>query len=51
MKKGKVVIDFEADEVGECSWNITQEEENTLENKDVISLLETVLSELMQEQF
>jgi len=51
MKKGKVIIDFEADEIGECNWNITQEGENTLENKDVISLLETVLGDLMQEHF
>jgi len=51
MKKGKVVIDFEAGDVGECKWNITQEGENILENKDVISLPETVLGDLMQEQF
>lgn len=47
MMKGIVIIDFEADEKGDCNFNIKQEGEDTLDNNNLISLFEYVIRELI----
>ena len=47
MLKGKVIIDFEYDEVKKCSWNIQQEGEDELDKENLIYLLQHVAGELM----
>ena len=47
MLKGRVIIDFEADEEGECSWNIRQEGKDTLNDENLISLFEHIIRELI----
>jgi hypothetical protein len=45
MIKGKVIIDFQADEEGEYSWNIFQEGEE-LSDEDLINLFEKVFRDI-----
>ena len=40
MRKGRIIIDFESDESGECSWNITREGPEKLDDENLKSLLE-----------
>jgi len=48
MMKGRVIIDFERDEVKEkCNYNLKQEGNDTLDNEDLINLLKHVIGELM----
>ena len=47
MLKGTVIIDFESDEEGECSWDIRQEGGDVLDNENLISLFEHIIRELM----
>lgn len=47
MLKGRVIIDFEADEEGECNWDIQQEGKDTLNDENLISLFEHIIRELM----
>jgi hypothetical protein len=47
MLKGKVIIDFEYDEVKKCSWNIQQEGKDELDKENLIYLLQHVAGELM----
>ena len=51
MMKGKIIIDFESDESGECSWDITREGPDKLDNDNLKSLLEIILGELMTSEF
>ena len=51
MRKGRVIIDFESDEIGRCSFNINQECDDELQKEDLISLLEHILRELMPDDF
>jgi hypothetical protein len=50
MRKGKVIIDFQEDN-GECTWDVSQECENELENEDLVTLLEHVIRDLLPEDF
>jgi hypothetical protein len=50
MLKGRVLIDFEADEEGECNLKIEQEGKDTLDNENLISLFEYAIRELMPSQ-
>ena len=50
MRKGRVIIDFESNEAGDCKWNVTCEGQDKLDSEDLKSLFETVLSELMNEE-
>jgi len=43
MIKGRVIIDLEADEAGECSWNMQHEGKDTLDDENLISLFGTIL--------
>jgi hypothetical protein len=36
---------------GECSWNISREGKDKLNDENLISLLETVLRDLMSNEF
>ena len=47
MIQGRVIIDFESDEEGTCTWNIQQEGKDTLNNENLISLFEHIIMELM----
>lgn len=49
MIKGKVIIDFEADAIGKCNWNLAQDGEGKLENEELITLLEHVIMDLLPE--
>ncbi|MBN2603662.1 MAG: hypothetical protein JXA91_05995 [Candidatus Thermoplasmatota archaeon] len=50
MLKGKVIIDFEYDEVNEkCKWDLKQNGKNKLEKDDLILLLQHCIGELMSE--
>ena len=51
MKKGRIIIDFESDDSGQCNYNIKREGEDRLDNENLKSLLEHVLSELMADEF
>lgn len=51
MRKGKVIIDFESDDEGKCSFNINQDGTDTLDNENLISLFEHILRELMPDEF
>ena len=51
MRKGRIIIDFESNDIGDCSWNITREGQDKLDNENLKSLLETVLGELISEEF
>lgn len=51
MKKGRIIIDFESDESGNCDWNIIREGQDKLDDENLKSLLEHVLSDLMAEEF
>jgi len=51
MIKGRIVIDFESDEEGECSWKIQQEGKDELNNEDMISLFEHIIRETMPINF
>ena len=48
---GKIIIDFESDKNGECSWSITREGPDKLDNENLKSLLEAVLGELISSEF
>ena len=50
MRKGKVVIDFQEIN-GDCTWNVSQEGENELQNDDLVTLLEHVIRDLLPEDF
>lgn len=49
MIKGRVVIDFQSDEVGECSWNLSQDGDNKLTNEELVTLFESVIMDLLPE--
>lgn len=49
MLKGRVIIDFESDEKGECNFNIQQEGKDTLDDDNLVSLFEHIIRELMPE--
>jgi len=51
MKKGRIIIDFESDEKGECSWDITREGQDKLDDENLKSLLEHVLGDLISKEF
>ena len=51
MKKGRVIIDYESDEKGECNWDIQQEGKDTLDNDNLISLFEHIIRELMPDEY
>jgi hypothetical protein len=51
MRKGRVIIDFESNEEGNCSWDITCEGQDKLDTENLKTLLETVLTELMTDEF
>jgi hypothetical protein len=50
MINGKVIIDFEYDENSRCSWNISQQGADELDNENLIFLLQHVVSELMSKK-
>jgi hypothetical protein len=51
MRKGKVIIDYESDELGRCSFNIVQDGQEKLDDNDLVSLFEHVIRELMPDDF
>jgi hypothetical protein len=49
--KGKVIIDFEYDDnTSRCSWDIKQEGIDTLDNENLIYLLQHVVGELVSKE-
>jgi hypothetical protein len=51
MRQGRVIIDFESDDEGNCSWNISQKGTDTLDNENLISLFEHIIGELMPSEY
>ena len=51
MRKGKVIIDFESDDEGNCSFNINQDGTDKLDNENLISLFEHIIRELYPDEF
>ena len=51
MRKGRVIIDFESDDEGNCNWNIQQESDEELDNDNLVSLFEYILGDLLADQF
>ena len=49
--KGRIIIDFESDEKGTCSWNITREGQDKLDDDNLKTLLEHVLGDLISDEF
>jgi hypothetical protein len=48
--KGTVIIEYERDdEKEECSYNLSQEGNNSLNNEDLITLFKHIIGELMDE--
>ena len=50
MMKGRVIIDFESDEKEKCEYKIQQTGKDTLNNENLIFLLEHIISELMENE-
>jgi hypothetical protein len=51
MRKGKLIIEYESDELGKCSFNINQQGKDKLDDNDLIALLEHIIREKMPENF
>lgn len=51
MRKGRLVIDYESNDSGDCKFNIHQDGVNQLDNENLISLFEYILGDLIQDQF
>ena len=51
MRKGRVVIDYESNESGDCKFNIHQDGVYHLDNDNLISLFEHIIGDLIQDQF
>ena len=51
MKKGRVIIDYVSNEMGDCKWDIIQESNDHLDNENLASLFEHILAELISDQF
>jgi hypothetical protein len=51
MKKGKIIIDYESNESGDCKFNILQDGVDHLDNDNLISLFEHIIGDLIQDQF
>ena len=51
MRKGRIIIDYESDELGRCNYDLSQEGQEELEENDLISLLEYVIRELLPNDF
>ena len=51
MRKGKIIIDYQADDLGRCDFNINQQGEEKLDENNLISLFEHILRELMPEDY
>jgi hypothetical protein len=49
MMKGKIIINYESDEEGDCRWDIKQEGKDKLDNENMISLFEHIIREIMDE--
>ena len=47
MIKGRVIIDFESNEEGDCNFNIKQEGKDNLDDDNLISLFEHIIREIM----
>lgn len=51
MQKGKIIIDYESDDLGRCNFSISQEGKEELDDNNIISLLEYVIRELLPNDF
>jgi len=51
LKKGRIIIDFESDELGKCNYNIIREGRDKLDDENLKTLLEHVLGELLADEF
>ena len=51
MRKGRIILDYESDELGRCNFNITQESKEELDEANLISLFEYVIRELLPNDF
>ncbi len=51
MRKGRLVIEFESNDLGDCKFKIHQEKGDHLDNDNLISLFEHILGDLIQDQF
>jgi len=51
MRKGRIVIDYESNESGDCKFNIHQDGVDNLDNDNLISLFEHIIGDLIQDQF
>ena len=51
MIEGRVIVDFESDEEGECNWKIQQEGKDKLDDENLISLFEHIIRELMPKDY
>ena len=47
MMNGRLIIDFESDEEGKCTYTIQQKGKDILDNNNLISLFEHIIRELM----
>ena len=50
MRKGRIIIDFESNDTGDCNWDITREGEDKLDDENLKSLLEYVLGDLISKE-
>ena len=51
MKEGRIIIDFESHDSGQCNYDITREGKDKLDDENLKSLLEHVLGELIVDEF
>jgi hypothetical protein len=51
LRKGRIIIDFESNDLGDCKWNITREGQDILDDENLKSLLENVLGDLISEEY
>ena len=51
MRKGRIIIDYESKELGDCKFNIHQDGVDNLDNDNLVSLFEHIIGDLIQDQF
>jgi hypothetical protein len=51
MRKGRIMIDYDSNESGDCKFKIHQDGVDHLDNDNLISLFEHIIGDLIQDQF
>jgi len=47
VRRGRIIIDFESNEEGDCNFIIKQDRTEKLNDEDLVSLFEHIIREIM----